>query len=93
VPGVHKETITDRRARGGVDDMSPKIIIVLFLAAAAVFFSLGFVYGVFIERGEWEHRITRFAAYLEKTTVPLKIEKDVFHTVATALRLFSRKRL
>lgn len=73
--------------------MSPEMTIVVAALVAVVFFSLGFVYGVFIERGEWEHRITRFAAYLEKTTVPLKIEKDVFHTVATALRLFSRKRL
>ncbi len=72
--------------------MPTEITVLFIFTIAAVFFILGAVAGTYTERGVWEYRIQRFAAYLEKTTVPLKIEKDVYHTVATALRLFSKKR-
>ncbi len=73
--------------------MSPEVVI--GFVVAGVFIVLGFILGTFLgarsERERWERRITSFADYLEKTPVPLKIEKDVCHTVATALRLFSKR--
>jgi hypothetical protein len=78
-------------ARRGVNDMPPEVG---FFGLALIFFSLGMLFGALMERGRWERRIRWFAAYLERPTASgLKIEKDLNHTVATALRLFLRKRV